>query len=259
MTTVFDAARGCLLAGGIDGKPSATGEAAARWSAGLLDWRGGDDVETPARPARPERPLLVPPRDVPRRRLRSPAGLVAFVHAIAHIEFNAIDLAWDCVCRFRAMPRDFYADWVAVAADEARHFSMLRQRLIELGADYGDLPAHGGLWEMAERTTGDLAARLAMVPRVLEARALDVTPGMIARLRRAGDERTAGILSLILDEEVAHVAAGTRWFRFECARRGLEPDATFRSLRACYWRGAAPGPLNVEYRRRAGFTDAELS
>jgi uncharacterized ferritin-like protein (DUF455 family) len=209
-------------------------------------------------PGRPPRPRLVHPRDLPRRGLGSDAGRAAFVHAIAHIEFNAIDLAWDAVYRFRDMPEAYYADWVGVAADEARHFAMLRERLQALGHDYGDFDAHNGLWEMAEKTALDGMARMALVPRVLEARGLDVTPGMIAKLRGLGDEATAGILELILREEVAHVAAGSRWFRWHCERAGLPPAPTFRALLREHAGPVLHGPFNREARLAAGFDPAEL-
>lgn len=210
-------------------------------------------------PGRPERPLLVHPRDLPKRGLGTPEGRAAFVHAIAHIEFNAIDLAWDAVYRFRGLPREFYADWVGVARDEARHFELLRARLQQLGHDYGDFDAHNGLWEMAEKTAHDGLARMALVPRVLEARGLDVTPGMIVKLRSMGDDATVAILEVILREEVAHVAAGSRWFRWYCDRVGVEPRTTFRALLAEYARAVLHGPFNIEARSAAGFDEDELA
>ncbi|HET6905834.1 MAG TPA: ferritin-like domain-containing protein [Rhodanobacteraceae bacterium] len=209
-------------------------------------------------PGRPDKPKLVPPRDVPQRGLGSVDGRAALAHAVAHIEFNAINLAWDAVLRFADMPEDYYRDWVAVAADEARHFRMLSRRLEELGHAYGDFDAHNGLWEMAIKTSDSCLARMALVPRVLEARGLDVTPGMIARLRSVGDDATADILEVILREEVAHVAAGTRWFRFCCEREGLEPAETFRKLLRERLAGGLRGPFNLEARRSAGFGEDEL-
>ena len=212
-------------------------------------------IETPGRPERPKR---VPPRDVPQRGLGSVEGRAALVHAVAHIEFNAINLAWDAVLRFAGMPQDYYQDWAGVAADEARHFGMLAQRLRELGHVYGDFDAHNGLWEMAVKTSDSCLARMALVPRVLEARGLDVTPGMIARLRSVGDDTTADILEIILREEVAHVAAGSRWFRFCCEREGLDPVATFRNLLRERLAGGLRGPFNLDARRAAGFGADEL-
>jgi uncharacterized ferritin-like protein (DUF455 family) len=209
-------------------------------------------------PGRPARPRLVHPRELPRRGLGSDEGRAAFIHAIAHIELNAIDLAWDAVYRFGGLPQAFYADWVSVADDESRHFELLRSRLRALGHDYGDFDAHNGLWEMCEKTAHDGLARMALVPRVLEARGLDVTPGMIAKLRGLGDDATADILEIILREEVAHVAAGTRWYRWYCQRAGVEPRARFRQLLREYAGGYLHGPFNMEARLLAGFDEDEL-
>ncbi len=207
---------------------------------------------------RPHWPALVSPAKLPRRSLGSVEGRQALIHAIAHIEFNAINLGLDAALRFPGMPDEFYRDWLRVAADEARHFSMLSNRLFELGITYGDLPAHNGLWEMAEKTAHDVLIRMALVPRVLEARGLDVTPGMIKRLAAAGDQTTVGLLEIILHEEEAHVAIGSRWFRLLCGQRGLEPEATFRRLLEDYFTGALRGPFNHAARRRAGFSAEEL-
>ncbi|TWI00954.1 uncharacterized ferritin-like protein (DUF455 family) [Luteimonas cucumeris] len=210
-------------------------------------------------PGRPPKPALVHPRDLPKRGLGSDEGRAAFIHAIAHIEFNAIDLAWDAVYRFRDMPDAYYADWVGVANDEARHFVMLRERLRQFGHDYGDFDAHNGLWEMAEKTAHDGLARMALVPRVLEARGLDVTPGMIVKLRALGDDATVEILEVILREEVAHVAAGSHWFRWFCARDGVDPEPRFRELLAQYARSVLRSPFNVDARSAAGFSAEELA
>jgi uncharacterized ferritin-like protein (DUF455 family) len=260
MTSIFIAARSCLDIAGPDDKIARTFAAAESFARGEFVIDAEAATPQPIRmPGRPARPRLVHPRDLPKRGLGSAEGRAAFVHSIAHIEFNAIDLAWDAVYRFRDMPDDYYADWVSVAADEARHFAMLRTRLRELGHDYGDFDAHNGLWEMAEKTAHDALARMALVPRVLEARGLDVTPGMIARLRTLGDDATVEILEIILHEEVAHVAAGSRWFRWCCERAGVAPEPTFRSLLAEYARGALHGPFNREARGAAGFSEEELA
>jgi uncharacterized ferritin-like protein (DUF455 family) len=206
---------------------------------------------------RPERPVLVRPRDVPHRGLGSAEGRAALVHAVAHIEFNAINLALDAACRFGGMPDDYYADWISVAQDEARHFTMLSARLGELGFAYGDFPAHNGLWEAAEKTAHDVLTRMALVPRVLEARGLDVTPGMIARLEEMRDRETAAILRVILSEEVRHVEIGTRWFRALCDTRALEPVATWRDLLAQHG-VKIHEPLNRPAREAAGFVAQEL-
>ena len=209
-------------------------------------------------PGRPSKPVLVDARQLPQRGLGSEAGRAALVHAVAHIEFNAINLAWDAVYRFRGMPPAYYRDWASCAHDEARHFAMLAERLRELGHAYGDFDAHDGLWQMAEKTAGDDTARMALVPRVLEARGLDVTPGMIERLRKLGDTRTVAILEVILREEVAHVAAGTRWYRHCCQRDGIDPIAHFFTLIRDYMGVNLRGPFNRPARLEAGFVEEEL-
>jgi uncharacterized ferritin-like protein (DUF455 family) len=258
--TLQDRARQCLACSSVDEKLAATAATVDAFAAGELavDERPFGAVVESGDPGRPTRPRLVDPRGLPRRGLGTPAGRAALVHAVAHIEFNAIDLAWDAVQRFDGMPAAYYADWVGVAADEARHFRMLAARLAELGHVYGDFDAHEGLWDMARRTAGSCLERMALVPRVLEARGLDVTPGMIDRLRGAGDEATVAILETILREEVAHVACGSRWFAWCCQREGLDPAVTFRTLLDRHLRGAVRGPFNTEARLRAGFSAAEL-
>ena len=260
MSSLFDAARACLDASAPDEKIALTQEHAAAFARGELT----ADVDAPApqpigMPGRPARPRLVPARELPQRGIGSAEGRAAFVHAIAHIEFNAIDLAWDAVYRFRGMPPQFYADWVSVANDESRHFVLLRDRLRELGREYGDFDAHNGLWEMAEKTAHDGLARMALVPRVLEARGLDVTPVMIAKLRNLGDTATVEILELILQEEVAHVAAGSRWYRWYCELAGVESRSTFRELLAKYAGPVLRGPFNHQARLLAGFDAEEIA
>ena len=259
MTDLFAAARACLDANTPDEKPALTLAMANAFARGELVIDADAPPPEPIRmPGRPQRPLLVHPRDLPRRGFGSVEGRAAFIHAVAHIEFNAIDLAWDAVYRFRGMPAAYYADWVSVANDEARHFAMLRARLNELGHDYGDFDAHNGLWEMAEKTAGSGLARMALVPRVLEARGLDVTPGMIVKLRALGDHATVDILEVILREEVAHVAAGSRWYRWHCERAGIEPHAHFRELLREYASGVLHKPFNTQARLEAGFDLEEL-
>jgi uncharacterized ferritin-like protein (DUF455 family) len=208
-------------------------------------------------PGRPQRPALVHPRDVPRRALGTIEGRAALLHAVAHIEFNAINLALDAALRFAGLPPDYYRDWISVAQDEARHFLLLRARLRGLGYDYGDFEAHNGLWEAAEKTAHDVLVRMALVPRVLEARGLDVTPGLIRRLRETGDADSVAALQVILDEEVRHVAIGTRWFRHLCAQRKLPPADTFGRLLAEYNMRLRP-PFNRPARLAAGFDPAEF-
>jgi uncharacterized ferritin-like protein (DUF455 family) len=260
MACLYAAARACLDAADPARKLALTHEAAAAFARGELAPSADAPAPEPiAAPGRPPRPLLVPPRDLAQRGLGSEAGRAAFLHAVAHIEFNAVNLAWDAVYRFRGMPAAFYADWVQVADDEARHFALLLARLQALGADYGDFPAHNGLWEMAEKTAVSCLQRMALVPRVLEARGLDVTPGMIARLRQSGDEASAQVLELILREEVAHVAAGTRWFHWCCAQQGLAPSREFIRLVREVARGSLRGPFNRLAREQAGFDSYEMT
>jgi uncharacterized ferritin-like protein (DUF455 family) len=260
MNSLFAAARTCLDATTPDAKVTATFAAADAFARGVLTVPDDAPPPQPIRmPGRPARPRLVPPRALPKRGFGSAEGRAAFVHAIAHIEFNAIDLAWDAVYRFRGLPHAYYADWLSVANDEARHFVMLRERLRQLGRDYGDFDAHNGLWEMAAMTAHNGMARMALVPRVLEARGLDVTPGMIVKLRALGDHATADILAVILHEEVAHVAAGSRWFRWHCERAGVEPQVRFRELLVQYARPVLYAPFNLEARAAAGFDADELA
>jgi uncharacterized ferritin-like protein (DUF455 family) len=257
---LFAAAYRCLSACGPDEKFELTRRHAADFFAGRLSARAdSSQVESIGEPGRPPRPNLIEPRHLPQRGLGSPEGRAALVHAVAHIEFNAINLAWDAVYRFRGMPKAYYEDWVRIADDEARHFRMLTDRLAELGHVYGDFDAHNGLWEMAVRTADSCLERMALVPRVLEARGLDVTPGMIVRLRHVGDQATADILEVILREEVAHVAAGSRWFAWCCAEAGVEPQRKFAALLESHLRGSLRGPFNTEARLNAGFSTEELA
>lgn len=259
MTTgLFESTRHCLAQRDPAAKCAAVAELAAACRAGVLRF----DAECPTGPigppGRPDRPCLVDAARVPRRRLGSAEGRAALVHAIAHIEFNAINLALDALFRFRGMPARYYEDWLSVAADEARHFQLLQQRLGAMGKAYGDFPAHSGLWEMAEKTADSCLVRMALVPRVLEARGLDVTPGMIERLQAAGDLETAAALRVILAEEVRHVAIGTHWFRHCCALEGRAPSATFLELLASRYAGAVRGPFNLQARYDAGFSAEEM-
>jgi len=212
----------------------------------------------PRIPGRPVRPELVNPRDVAFRGLGTAEGRAAMVHAVAHIEFNAVNLALDAALRFPGLPSAYYADWISVAQDEARHFAMLSDRLAQLGHAYGDFSAHNGLWEAAEKTAHDPLVRMALVPRVLEARGLDVTPNMIRRLKEVGDTATAAVLGVILEEEVRHVAIGTHWYRYLCNLRGMDPVAKFRELIAEH-RVRLQRPFNADARARAGFDAAELA
>jgi uncharacterized ferritin-like protein (DUF455 family) len=223
-------------------------------------WRDGaiSDVGSaapPARPGRPNQPVLRPPRDMPRRgKARTEHGRIALLHAIAHIELNAIDLACDIIARFtdQDLPTAYFDDWVKVADEEALHFTLLCQRLSDFGASYGDLPAHDGLWEAAEKTAHDLLARLAIIPLVLEARGLDVTPPMIENLRRVGDGDSVAVLERLYEDEITHVAIGQRWFDWVAARQGLDPGPTWQSLVRQYYKAPLKPPFNDEARARAG-------
>lgn len=212
-------------------------------------------VPPPSRPARPDQPVLRPPRDMPRRgKAHTETGRIALLHAIAHIELNAIDLACDIIARFAGedLPREYFDDWVKVADEEALHFTLLCNRLADFGASYGDLAAHDGLWEAAEETAHDLLARLAVVPLVLEARGLDVTPPMIENLRRIGDTDSVAVLERIYTDEITHVAIGQRWFNQVAADRGLDPGPTWQALVRQYYHGRLKQPFNHAARREAG-------
>ena len=209
-------------------------------------------------PGRPAAPILVDARSLPRRGMQTLQGRASTLHAIAHIEFNAINLALDAIARFSDMPRAFYEDWLAVAADESRHFTLLADHLAYLGFSYGDFAGHDGLWEMAMRTKTDVLARMALVPRTLEARGLDAAPPIRARLAQAGDSIAAGILDIILRDEIEHVAIGNRWFRWLCQRAGHDPLAFYAVLARDYRAPRLKGPFNLPARRAAGFEEAEL-
>ncbi|WP_374492214.1 ferritin-like domain-containing protein [Brachymonas sp.] len=209
-------------------------------------------------PGREARPELVSPAQLHKRSVATTEGRAALLHALAHIEFNAIDLALDIVWRFPGMPEAFYRDWLGIAREEARHFSLLAAHLETLGYRYGDFPAHNGLWEMAEKTRDDLLARLALVPRTLEARGLDASPPIRDKLRHAGDLEAAAILDIILHDEIGHVAIGNRWYRHVCTERGLDPVAAYAELAECHGAPRLRGPYNREARLAAGFTPEEL-
>jgi len=249
-------ARAILAAADPAHKVALTRALAADWRAGTVAPPAA--IEVPDRPARLPSPVLVHPRDVPKRKIGAGVpGRIAMLHALAHIELNAIDLASDMLARFaHAMPRDFAADWLHVAADEAEHFALLSARLVALGGAYGDLPAHDGLWQAAAKTAHDLLARLAVVPMVLEARGLDVTPAMIQKLDKIGDVESAAILRRIYADEVGHVAAGVRWFEERCSAQGLDTRATWRDLTKLYCDGAVRPPFNDDARGRAGMAPA---
>lgn len=215
--------------------------------------------DIPGLPGRLARPELVPHTQIKHGRLTTPEGHAALVHSIVHIEKNAIDLALDICWRFAGMPEAFYRDWLRVAREEAYHFTLLREHLETLGFHYGDFPAHNGLWDMAERTRHDLLARVALVPRTLEARGLDASPAVKTKLVSIGDLRAGAILDIILRDEIGHVAVGNRWYGWLCSQRGLDPVRTYAELTVRYEAPRLKAPFNLEARRAAGFSEAELS
>jgi uncharacterized ferritin-like protein (DUF455 family) len=252
--TLTDAACAVLRTAGAREKAALSRQAAQAWRSGAVSAVGG--AVPPDRPARPERPELLPPAQMPRRRSAgSGATRIALLHALAHIELNAVDLAWDLIARFAGedLPRVFFDEWVTVADEEGLHFLLISDRLADLGAAYGDLPAHDGLWEAAAETAHDLMARLAIVPLVLEARGLDVTPAMIRRFDGAGDSGTADILRIVLRDEIGHVAVGKRWFDWLCHRTRNDSRDMWRNLVEKHFRGALKPPFNLEARKSAGF------
>jgi uncharacterized ferritin-like protein (DUF455 family) len=253
------AALRALQASDVEQKLALTGELYAVAATFLI--ANHELPEPPNLPGRPPKPLLLPHLSIAQRSPHTREGLAALIHAVAHIEFNAINLALDAVWRFAGMPRDYYLDWLRVACEEAQHFALLRALLQDMDADYGSFAAHTGLWDMTERTKGDITARMALVPRTLEARGLDATPPMQAKLRKVGTPhalRAVEILDVILRDEVGHVAVGNRWYRWLCEREGLEPVAHYKQLRLRYQAPRLRAPFNTEARRLAGFTDEEL-
>ena len=256
MTSLCDAAVGVLTAADPSDKVRLTAEAAAGWRGGAMTLGG---CAPPDRPARPPRPDLLSPGQMPKRST-GPKGRIALIHALANIEFNAIDLAWDIIARFGGdMPRAFIDDWVGVADEEARHYALLAARLTAIGARYGDLPAHDGLWEAAMLTTDDLTARLVLVPLTLEARGVDVTPQTVEKFRRAGDDETADVLDTIYRDEIGHIGIGIRWFEFVCVRDDRDPHATFHEIIAARFKGTLKGPFNMEARGQAGMGEKYLA
>jgi uncharacterized ferritin-like protein (DUF455 family) len=255
--TLHDRAEAALRETDTDAKAAQVAALHADWRAGGLSREAGP-VPALHEPGRPARPLLVPPAEVPWRNPKTAAGRAALLHALAHIEFNAINLALDAVFRFRDLPDDFYGDWLRVADEEALHFRLLREHLRAGGHDYGDFPAHDGLWEMAVKTAHDPLTRMALVPRLLEARGLDASPTLVAKFRRAGDARAVEILEAILRDEVGHVRIGNRWYAHLCAQRGLDPVTTFRALLKEYDAPPLRPPFHLDARRAAGFTEEEI-
>ena len=243
----------------IDTKLQQTNDLQQSWEQGEMtfDAELSPIMQTPI-PGRPEKPEMVSALSVNKRKLSTQEGRAALIHSLAHIEFNAINLALDAVYRFRYLPRDYYSDWLKVAAEEANHFILLRNYLRTMGYDYGAFTAHNGLWDMAVSTAHDPMVRMALVPRVMEARGLDVLPGIMHKFKSSGNEEVVEILEIILRDEVGHVTIGNRWYKYLCQQRGLEPIATFRTLLQEYNAPKLRGPLHTEARLAAGFTEAEI-
>lgn len=259
MSSLFNCIEKALLSSSVDETIEMTRKAFELSC--LSDFTGGVNEREikPIEAVRfPEKPIWVAHRELPRRRLGSEAGKRSFIHAIAHIEFNAIKLALDIAYRFKGMPKQFYLDWVFVANDECKHFLLLSEHLKTYDCQYGDLASHDGLWGMATNTDKDIVARLSLVPRYLEARGLDVTPGMLVKLQAQNDTATASILEVILEDEVTHVAHGTKWLDYVCKLEGIEREGVFFENIERYLKGQILGPFNRPLRLRAGFTESEL-
>ncbi len=258
MQSVARAIRAALLTGNPRAKCFATRDVARRWRRGDLAF--AFDVDMPDQPAWPDSPELLPPAQMPKRgKFGSERGRIALWHSLAHIEFVAIDLALDMAGRFGGQlseeeGREFVSDFLDVAADEAMHFALLARKLESLGSSYGALPAHGGLWQAAHETRNDIAARLAVVPMVLEARGLDVTPATLERVKAAGDEHGAKILARILDDEIRHVGFGTKHFLRAAERDGKIPEIMWKSLVRAHFRGPIKPPFNDSARLAAGLS-----
>ncbi|MGV1833521.1 ferritin-like domain-containing protein [Rhizobium rhizogenes] len=256
ITSLRGGAIAAIRSADLDRKTTLAQETATRWFARTLSLRSPLDPPLADRPGRPQKPELVPPKHMKKRSLHTLQGRIALLHAIAHIELNAVDLALDIVARFATgpVPNSFFDGWMQVAFEEAKHFKMVRARLRDLGADYGDLPAHDGLWQAAHATRTDLTARLAVVPLILEARGLDVTPALQAKMRETGDMESAAVLDVIYNDEKGHVAVGAKWFRFLCAREKRDPARTFQELVRSNFRGSLKAPFNDIARAEAGLT-----
>ncbi len=256
--TLYPQLEAVLYCDDVEEKLGGTAALLQAWQSGQLPAEPSSPPRSAERPGRPIQPELVAPEAVPKRSPATPEGHAALIHAIAHIEFNAINLALDAAYRFRAMPDDYRSDWLQVAAEEAHHFTLLRDHLRGLGHDYGDFQGHTGLWDMAVRTADDVLARMALVPRLLEARGLDATPVVARKLRGINDRPGLAILDVILRDEVGHVRIGNRWFHHLCEQQGLEPVETFVALLRQHQAPPFRKPLNHEARAKAGFTPAEL-
>jgi len=258
MKSIFDMAYFCLMLTDPVDKCNSVFKFKEKVESNHLNFHTIASIKTISSPGRPDKPCLVLPRDLPRRSFSTEQGRIALIHAITHIEFNSINLALDAIYRFQDLPHEYYTDWLHVACEEAHHFLMLRERLHQFGHDYGGFEAHNGLWEMAVKTSDHVITRMALVPRVLEARGLDVTPGMIKKFQKYGDNTTVDILKIIFEQEIGHVAIGSRWFKYACKQQDVKPELTFQNLLRTHFSGQLRGPFELEARRKAGFSDTEL-
>jgi uncharacterized ferritin-like protein (DUF455 family) len=255
---LFNYAEHCLFNAHIDSKLTFTFQARKLLDENRLSMQPLSPAKPIASTCFPEKPVLMLPRDMPRRRLNSDAGKAAFFHALAHIEFMAIYLAWDIIYRFRGLPEEFYRDWLRIADEEAQHFALIRRHLQQFQVDYGDLPAHRGLWLHAEETADNLLARLAVVPRCMEARGLDVTPLMIEKLKELNDQQGVAVLSRIYADEIGHVERGSYWFNYFAEQQGLDAEQTYKEMIVNCFKGKPKGPFNREVRIIAGFSTNEI-
>lgn len=259
INNLFEIAAECLYYSTINEKLKLTRQAGLLAAEGQLSLQSTSKILPISQVVFPDSPVLIPPRDLPRRRLGTLAGRIALLHAVAHIEFYAIYLAWDIIYRFRDQPEQFYLDWLHVATDEAIHFGLINQRLAELDSYYGQLGAHKGLWDVAVDTSHDLLARLALVPRYMEARGLDATPGMVERMLKHDDNASADLLQRIVDDEVVHVRYGSKWFLAVCEQRSLPPEQAYFDCLGRYLKATIRGPFNHQLRKQAGFSEQEIS
>ncbi len=258
MRNLYQQAKNCFLLADPDEKIALTYQTAEQWQAAQLCWTEGEAPEILNEPGHLDKPEIVMPRDLPKRNIKSDKGRAALIHALAHIELTAINLAWDSVYRYRDMPKEYYNDWVQCAREEAGHFNLLRHRLREMGYDYGNFSAHNELWKMAVTTADDLMDRMGIIHRVFEARALDVVPNTLQKFKDLNDSSMVNALTTICNDEIGHVSAGTRWFHYRCEQEQLDPDTTFFKLLEKYMKGPLTGPFNHEARLKTGFSENEL-
>ena len=258
MENLYQTAKDCFLIADPDVKIARTNEIASMWFSGKMEWLEGDAPQNLQEPGRLDKPEIVMPRDLKKRKPHTETGRAALIHSLAHIELTAVNLAWDAIYRYRDMPKEYYADWVQCAKEEAGHFALLRQKLRDMGFDYGSFAVHGELWKMAITTKDDLTDRMAIVHRVFEARALDVIPHTLGRFEQLNDTEMVKILNLICNDEIGHVNSATRWFRYRCEQQGMNPDTTFVALLKHYLTSPLAGPFNYQARKQSGFNQFEL-